>query len=410
MTRSLLVLFTTGVLSLCSLHAQDCRDIRLLAAHERIMTAGIDTNGHWFAITQPFEQMVGLIIDGVPLGPFESALQPQFTFDGSTFFAGVKILGQWSVLTQTDTISLAGDMLYDVRLATMASVAWWHHGNGDDHRISTRTKTYRCSRIPQMIHTDPSGAVVAWIESTGTIDVLMRNGNEVARGEQILVAGVWADGSIVYATRIGERWSVLVGEDVIAQGLINVADLQTNVAGTACAFHASDGTGLARMYLYSADMRQPWTSQPCDNIAGLVIAPFEPLAAALVSRNGNRSVSFNGMEYPAGRQTGPIRFTPDGSIMVYAGFDGEHFVTLNGKQHRVSGAVNLRVPLAVDQTGTSVAWASSTTLAKAQLEQNILRLGKMCDSMLSVVYNRSKNVFQGLGYMGRHLFLLECKP
>ena len=73
-------------------------------------------------------------------------------------------------------------------------------------------------------------------------------------------------------------------------------------------------------------------------------------------------------------------------------------------------AVNLRVPLQRDQTGTSAAWASSTTLAKANLEYQVLRLGKMCDSMLTVVYNRSKNVFQGLGYMGRHLFLLECKP
>lgn len=410
MIRSWYVLFAIGVLSVCSLRAQDCRDVRLLAAHERVLTAGIDTNGHWFAITQPFEQMVGLIIDGIPHGPFESALQPQFSFNGSTFFAGVKILGQWNLLTKTDTISLSGDVLYDVRLASMASDAWWHHGNGDDHRISSRNKTFRCSRMPQMLHTDPSGAIVAWIESTGTIDMLMRNGNEVARGEQILIAGVWADGSIVYATRVGASWSVLVGDDVIAQGLVNVADLQTNVGGTSCAFHASDGTGLARMFLYTADMRQPWTSQHCDNITGLVLAPFEPLAAGLVSRNGNLSVSFNGMEYPAGRQTSPIRFTPDGSIMVFAGFDGEHFVTLNGKQHRVSGAVNLRVPLSVDHTGTSVAWASSTTLAKAQLEQKMLRLGKMCDSMLSVVYNRSKNVFQGLGFMGRHLFLLECKP
>ncbi len=390
--------------------AQECRDQMLLAAHERVMTAGLDTTGHWYAITQPFENMVGLIIDGFPHGPYESALPPRYTHDGRSFAAGVKTLGQWSILTSSDTIKLLGDVLFDVRYPALADQPWWHHANGDDHRVSTRGRSFRCSSIPQMLSLDPTGAVAAWIETAGSGDLLMRNGREIARGEQVLIAGIWADGSVVYAIRFGTRWSVFVGEQEIAQSLMNVGELQTNVAGTSCAFHATDATGLSKMYLYTADMREPWTSQPYENLSGMVLAPWEPLVAAVVTRNGNRSVSFNGTEYPAGQQTGPLRFTPDGKYLMYAGFDGEYFITLNGKQHRVKGAVNLRVPLQLDQTGTSAAWASSTTLAKANLEYQVLRLGKMCDSMLTVVYNRSKNVFQGLGYMGRHLFLLECKP
>jgi hypothetical protein len=393
-----------------SVHAQECRDQMILAAHERVMTAGIDTTGHWYAISQPFESMVGLIIDGRPYGPYESALPPRFSHDGGAFVAGVKTLGQWSVLTSIDTIALSGDVLYDVRFSALSDVPWWHHANGQDHRLSTRGKTYTCSRSPQMLSLDPSGTVAAWVESTSAGDLLMRNGQEIARGEQLLIAGVWSDGSVVYAVRFGSVWSVFVGTREIVRSLLSVGEFQTNLAGTSCGFHAADATGLARMYVYTADMQEPWMSQPCENISGFVLAPWEPLAAAIITRNGNRSVSFQGTEYPAGQQTGPIGFTPDGSTMMYAGFDGEHFITLNGKQNRVKGAVNLRVPLSIDQTGTSAAWASSTTLAKANLEYQVLRLGKMCDSMLSVVYNRRKNVFQGLGYMGRHLFLLECKP
>lgn len=392
------------------LRAQDCSDVMILAAHERVLTAGIDSTGHWFAVTQPFESMVGLIIDGLPMGPYESVVAPRFSHDGTTFVAGVKTLGQWNILTSTDTISLAGDVLYNVTLPALSITPWWHHANGDDHRISTRGRSYRCARLPQMLSLDPSGMVAAWIESTGSLDIVMRNGNEIARGDQILIGGVWADGSVVYATRFGQRWSVFVGDQEIAQSLMNVGDLQTNIAGTSCGFHATDATGLAKMYLYTAEMREPWMSQPYENLSGLVLAPWEPLAAAVVTRNGNRSVSFNGTEYPAGQQTGPLRFTADGAYLMYAGFDGEHFVTLNGKQHRVRGAVNLRVPLSLDATGTTAAWASSTTLAKTNLDVNVLRLGKMCDSMLGVVYNRARNVFQGLGFMGRHLFLLECKP
>lgn len=410
MRWNLAVAVASMVVCSAALSAQECRDQLILAGHERVMTAGIDTTGHWYAISQPFETMVGLIIDGQPYGPYESALPPRFSHDGRTFVAGVKMLGQWSVLTSTDTITLSGDVLYDVRFPALSDVPWWHHANGQDHRISTRGRTYACTRTPQMLSLDPTGTIAAWVESTSAGDLLMRNGQEIARGEQVLIAGVWTDGSVVYAVRYGSVWSVFVGAHEIVRSLLSVGELQTNLAGTSCGFHAADATGLARMYLYTAEMQEPWTSQPCENISGFVLAPWEPLAAAIIMRNGNRSVSFHGTEYPAGQQTSPIGFTPDGSTMMYAGFDGEHFITLNGKQHRVKGAVNLRVPLSIDASGTSAAWASSTTLAKANLEYQVLRLGKMCDSMLSVVYNRRKNVFQGLGYMGRNLFLLECKP
>ncbi len=410
MTRLTCTLALCVMLVLHTAPAQECNDVMVLAAHERVTTAGIDSTGHWYAVTQPFESMVGLIIDGVPLGPYESVVAPRFAHDGSTFAAGVKTLGQWSILTSTDTISLAGDVLYDVKFPALSTTPWWHHANGDDHRISTRGRSFRCARLPQMLTLDPTGMIAAWIESTGSIDIVMRNGKEIARGDQILIGGVWSDGSVIYAMRFGQRWSVFVGDQEIAQSLMNVGDLQTNIAGTSCGFHATDATGLSKMYLYTAEMREPWMSQPCENLTGLVLAPWEPLAAAIVTRNGIRLVSFNGTEYPAGQQTCPLRFTPDGEYLMYAGFDGEYFITLNGKQHRVKGAVNLRVPLSLDATGTSAAWASSTTLAKANLDLNVLRLGKMCDSMLTVVYNRAKNVFQGLGFMGRHLFLLECKP
>ena len=382
----------------------------LLAAHERITTAGLDSTGHWYAVTQPYEQMVGLIIDGKPWGPYESVLPPRFAHDGSTFVAGVKTLGQWSILTSTDTITLAGDVLYDVRFPALATVPWWHHANGQDHRVSTRGRSFQCTRTPQMLSIDPSGVVATWVESMGTVEILMKNGVEIARGEQILLAGVWYEGSPVYAQRIGQRWSVFIGEEEIAQSLMNVGDLQINVAGIACGFHATDATGMTKMYLYTSDMREPWMSQPYENLTGLALAPWEPLIAAIGTRNGNRSVTFNGTDYPAGQRTGPLRFTPDGAFLTYAGFDGEYFITLNGKQQRIKGAINLSVPLNLDQSGASAAWASSTTLAKANLDLNIMRLGKMCDSMLGVVYNRKKNVFQGLGYMGRHLYLLECKP
>lgn len=404
------ILIICGALLALHLRAQECSDVLVVAAQERIVAAELDSTGHWYAITKPFGSAVGLIVDGVRLGPYESVVPPRFSFDGRSYVAGVKLLGLWSVLTPSDTIMLPGEVLHEVRFPSLSDVPWWHHSNGDDHRISTRDRSFRCARPPAAICLDPAGTVAAWVERNGSVEIVMRNGREVARGEQISLSGVWSDGSVVYAARISQRWSVFVGDQEIVQSLNSIGDLQVNRSGTACGFHAADASGMAQMYLYTADMRDPWMSRPCDNVSGLILAPWEPLIAGFVMRNGNRSVSFNGTEYPAGQKTSPLAFTSDGAFLLYAGFDGEHFVTLNGKQFRVKGAVNLGGPLSADQSGTTVAWASSTTLAKTNLEYQVLRLGKMCDQMVAVVYNRSKNVFQGLGVMGENLFLLECKP
>lgn len=409
MLRSLLVIVCCMLLVLQS-RAQECRDVLVVAGQERITAAEIDSTGHWYVITKQFGNAFGLIIDGARFGPYESVLPLQFSFDGRSYVTGVKLLGQWSVLTPSDTIMLPGEVLHEVRFPSLSDVPWWHHSNGDDHRISTRGRSFRCARTPVGIRLDPSGAVAAWVEHNGSVEVVMRNGREVARGEQIRLCGVWSDGSVVFASRIGQRWSVFVGDQEIVQSLNSIGDLQINQSGTSCGFHATDASAMARMYLYTADMREPWMSRPCDNVSGIILAPWEPLVAGLITRNGNRSVSFNGTEYPAGQRTSPLAFTSDGAYLLYAGFDGEYFVTLNGKQFRVKGAINLNDPLSADQTGTSVAWASSTTLAKANMEYQVLRLGKMCDQMIAVVYNRSRNVFQGLGLMGENLFLLECKP
>ncbi len=96
--------------------------------------------------------------------------------------------------------------------------------------------------------------------------------------------------------------------------------------------------------------------------------------------------------------------------MVYAGVDGDHFVTINGKRSWLKGAVNLGVPVQISTDGSAVGWASATTLAYVNLDLNILRMGRMCDTMGPVIYDRRTKTFKGLGFVSGRLFLLECDP
>lgn len=392
------------------LHAQDCTARLLLDATQHTTRVGIDTSGMWWALTQPYHGFMGLVIDGDAYGPAELFLAPKISFDGSTFIAGIKQLGLWSVLTQDDTISLNGDVLDDVFLPSQSSIPWWLHSNNNDRILSTYERSYRCVNVPRMVCFDPQGFVAAWVESRGNMEVIIVNGKERVTADQVILGGVSGEGSPIYAVRFGSRWSVFRGQDEVVSSLASLSEFKLDPFGISSAWIASDGTGTSRMYLHNLDMNAPWTSLPVQSATGLCLSPFDALVAARIIRNGNNTVSYNGVEYPSGRQTGPIGFSHDGSMMVYAGFDGDYFVTVNGKRHWVNGAVNLGVPLQINTDGSAVGWASATTLAYANLESKILRLGRMCDSMGSVIYDRRSRTFKGLGFVSGRLFLLECNP
>lgn len=392
------------------LRSQDCKDRVLLDATMRVFNVGLDSSGRWWALTHPFDDLVGLYVDGVSYGPFEVVLPPKIAFDGSLFVSGVRMLGQWSVLTEDDTISLNGDVLKETFLPSMSATPWWLHSNGPDIKLSTYERSYRCVNEPRMVSLDPQGLVIAWVEKRGSVEVLLVNGKDHVTADNVSLGGVWSDGLPLYAVRFGPTWSVYHGQNEIASSLASINELRINPASTTCSWIASDGTGTARIYLYTLDMNAPWTSLPLQSASALTISPFDPLSAAQTVRSGNRAVIYGGAEYPAGRQTGQLGFSHTGEFMVYAGLDGDYFVTVNGKRHWIKSSVNLNAPLNINTEGSAVAWSSATTLAYVNLDLNILRLGKMCDTMGPVIYDRRSKTFKGLGLVSGRLFLLECDP
>lgn len=406
----LLIVLCVLISPLDDLRAQDCTDRLLLDANERAFAVGLDTSGVWWALTKQYEEFTGLVIDGRKYGPYESVLTPKVSYDGSNVVAGVKLQNRWHVLTMEDTVALEGDVLQEVYFPSQSSTPWWYHTNGNDRRLSTYERSYRCVNEPRMVCFDPQGMVIAWVERRGNVDVLFENGQEHVTADEIKLSGVWADGAPVYAVRFGTRWSVYRGHEEIMSSLASLSEITLNTLGSACAWIASDGSGTARVYLYTTEMNAPWTSLPVQSAWGLVLSPFDPLVAARTVRNGNNVVNFSGAEYPSGRQTGPISFSHDGALLVYAGVDGDHFVTINGKRSWLKGAVNLGVPVQISTDGSAVGWASATTLAYVNLDLNILRMGRMCDTMGPVIYDRRTQTFKGLGFVSGRLFLLECDP
>ena len=82
---------------------------------------------------------------------------------------------------------------------------------------------------------------------------------------------------------------------------------------------------------------------------------------------------------------------------------------INGRRHAVNAAVPITTEIAVNSSGTAVAWPSSTTLVVVYPERNVVQMGKMCDTVGSVIYNRTTTSFEALGVYGGRLFKLSCK-
>lgn len=393
-----------------SLYSQDCTDKLLLDGTMTVVQAEIDTTGHWWAIARQTEGLNVLIVDGIHYGPFERITLPKISFDGSAWAAGVQILGRWNILTRDGFQDLDGDVLQYVFFPSQSSVLWWYQRNGDDRKIANSERYFSCVTEPKQVSADATGANVAWTEHRNSRQILMLNGRDVAVAEDIKLAGLNAAGDPVYATRNGPRWTVYFGDREIAGSISTISSITLNATGTFVSWTGTDGSGAGRIAVYSEDMFEPWLSKPLEAVYGIVGAPFDPMVSAITVRNGRRVVNYMGAEYPAGVETGPLAFSHDGAVLAFAGLDGDFFVSINGKRNIIRGAASLESPLAIATDGASVGWASVTTLAYVNLEFNVLRLGRMCDQMGNVIYDRRTRSYKGLGYVTGRLYMLECKP
>jgi hypothetical protein len=96
---------------LCSvfiLEAQDrkCGGEMLLDGSEPLISIGLDTTGHWWAITSPFSRRYAVTIDGKKGMDVDSLKAPIFSPDGQYFAYPMQKNGIWSIMTNDSIIPL----------------------------------------------------------------------------------------------------------------------------------------------------------------------------------------------------------------------------------------------------------------------------------------------------------------
>ena len=385
-----------------------CTDELILDNTAELVRFGIDSTDHWWAITRPFADRYEVVIDGEVVGSYEQVQQPIFSFDGTTW-AFRAATAQRSFIATNGGVRQFATIIDTIVLPSQSTDLWYVERNGTDWLLTNGSSQYRSIYSIKNVCLHPHGLIAAWIEKLPEGVLLMRNGTEIARGEDLILGGVMMSGECLYAVRSGGRWDIKVGETTIAEGLSKVAALQTNPLGDVAAWIAYSFSAPPRVQMYSPEFIEPWSSLPLDSVSEtLVLSPFSALVAYHAIINRSRSVGFNGAAYPRGTQAGRPIFSHDGQTMAYASYQDENYVVVNGKRHRIDARVPLNSPLTINSMGTKAAWTSTTTLVSVDLEFETLTMGKMCDAVSDPIYDRERRTFRAIGVITGRLYLLEC--
>ena len=312
MVPSLSLIVPVLLLVACTNCNASCSDSLLLSSSAGIERYGLDTSGHWYAITRPFDGYQQLVVDGKETGVWDTIQPPIFSFDGSTWATTAKRSGQWFIVTNQGVHTSTVPIL-QIHFPRQSSTLWWVEQIGATFRITNGNTEYVTTYPVEDLCTDPQGIVAAWKETRLGTQIIYKNGAEVARGPTLSLYNIWTDGRCLYSTSQGQLIDVLLGTMELVVGMRTVFVVKTNPFGTLAAWQAADAVGQVHTYIYTDEYLHPWegpvVSAPDKQLA---LSPFDPLVAYRTVRQGSKVVGYNSAFYPAGVTASPPVFSNDG--------------------------------------------------------------------------------------------------
>lgn len=395
------------------LAAQRCAEEMLLDGSEPIVRFDADSTGHWWAVTQPFEALQYLWVDGTSYGPYALIDTPVFSPDGTSWACAVAGVDRISRLITNERISpVDGTGISHITFAFSGTEPWFVEHNVQRARITNglRSVEYDATNIVGPIALDPFGTTVWYQCSRGNGAALVRNGVDVLQADEVRIGGVWSDGRIVAALRYGMLWSIVLGSEELATNLTSVQSLLVNQLGTVLCAVTGRQDGQVRAMMYSDEFIEPWFGPALESVTSLVLNPWLPIVAYLGVQRGQRNVYYNTSAYPAGQVCGPLTFSHDGTMLMYMGRDDVEFIAVDGKRHIVNNQVNTTVPLSIDPISGLLAYSTPAQMVVRNPTTDLVRFARLCDTMGKTVFLNVERKFVALGTFGQRLFRITCRP
>ncbi len=403
------LIFILGLFITHSSKADQCIDYLALSNGEDIYDYGIDSTGHWFALTAPFTDQYRLIVDGKDYGVYTDVKPLVFSNDGNKWACFAKTNVDWRVVTNDTVIDLAvsnvGEMLFTPNSEHLI-YSWFE---GADEVINWIDKKIRVINRSGKLYSTWGGERYAFLGMRGNSYVININGTETSSYDAILPIGFWSDGSFLYGARNGDYWEVYFKGEPLDELYSEIYEVAMNITGTVAGLlvrrSLNDATGI----ILSDNYYEPLVGKPYDWVGNMVLHPEVELLAYKAMYHGNYVAVLNNTDYFGGNEVGSPRFTHDGSEMYFTGNYVNYFVNIGGRRYNLPTEIDLGLNYAMKPGSRSIAYSTSITMVVRYLETNELYAGNIVDEIIQPIYNRRTERYETLGRIGKRLYLMTCK-
>lgn len=405
-----LLLFTLLIFSSYSVYAERCKDYMVLDGSEALSTFGIDTTGHWWAVTQPYTNSYRLIIDGRPSKPYYQLKNLKFSADGEKWaFFGNNNTGWELVINDTVHLLAANDVKDIVFSGNSQVLAYTYTDAGNDYiwLNGNRIRTYQKTGD---LYISYDGSKYAYISQRSSNYLVNINGKETSLFEQIIPIGFWHDGSFIYAASYGDRWEIYKNEKPITETYVNIKSTVINLTGTSLAALVKQSSGFWTSVYYSDDYTEPLLGKNYDDVDNLTMNGNSDLFAYSAVYNQNHFVVLSSAEYPAFEETSAPCFTYDGSELYFLSCRISCGLNVNGQLINLPGTLDTSYYV-VKKPGThTLAYSTSSTMVVMDYSAPDMYAGTIVDATITPIYNWRTNLYETLGQIGNRLYLMTGRP
>ncbi len=395
-----------------ALKAQNFDSVMVLDGLDRLVSYGIDTSGHWWAVTEPFTNRYRMVINGKEGNVYSELTEPVFSPNSTDWSHFAYENGNvYLIDNERDSLLEAtdyGEIAYSANGMYRAYSCF----QAEMEVLKLPFRTIKVENRVGKLFIDNTGMQFAIVLQRLNLFILNVNGKETTTYDEIKPIGFWHNGDFIYAARNGNVWEVFKGKERIGDSYENVSEALVNRDGTVFAMIVKYFSNLYSIITYSDEYREPSISKTYDFIWDLALHPKDILVGAAASSGLNKYVLQNSAEYYAPGEFATPFYSYDGDELIFIGRnDYNTYISINGRLIDFNIDFNIANTVARKPKSSTIAYCTGTTLLVYYYEKNEFYTGYMTDKMgKSAIWNWRDNQYQALGETYNRLYLITCKP
>lgn len=407
--RKVLICIFVLCISYVTLNADNYREKMLLDGSEKLVNYGIDTTGHWWALTEPFAGNYRLYVDGKAGDEYKEIKNLTFSPDGTKWAYFARDNVQWFIVENNEKRVLPGNLAGEMLYSNNSQQLIFSYFNGEEETVSYGGgKTMRLYQRAGNIYTDYSGYRIAFSGNRGNKKVMNINGWETPQYDKIIPIGFWYDGKFLYAASNGGLWEVYKNDESLTEMFTDISEVAINRFNDVAAIVGRRSSGKSVALLFSDKYYEPLIGKPYDQVYNLILHPEAPLIAYNATLFGQNMVIYSSTEFYSGQETSKPYFTPSGGDLYFMGCNIDCFVNVNGREYDIGTTLPTGLPLAKKTNSNTVAYSTSTTIVVRYIDREKLITGRIIDGIINPIYNWRTDSYETLGNIKDRLYLMTC--